>query len=384
MSKVGQETVLIQPVRKIDNNWKIHKTPRHSMQNLCSRICSFPPSIPNYFIQNFSKEGDTVFDMWSGKGSVPFEALRNNRIGIGNDKSPEAYVMTYAKVRPVTPDSLQEYLVYLKQKMTTANPPRELTELDRKASVFYSKKTFDQILKLRSILLEDHSDNAMFTKAIVFGLLHGRGANVFSLQCSHSYSMSPTYVKKYAKEHQLRRPSRDVLKCISNKAQLLFKDQLPQSRGKALNNDSTNIELPEDSVDMILTSPPYFDIQTYAWCNWLRLWFLGHDYRQIRKTLAENGSETKYRDFMGKSIKQLFKVLKPNGRCFIVVGDVKINKSQKFVNTANFLLPLCRDAGFNVEQIVVDNIPRGRRVMTYIPENRGIKRERIIYLRKPS
>src|SRR5438034_7497724 len=94
-------TILTMKVQNVQDNWKTQKPAHHSLHNLCSRICSFPPSIPNYFIQNFSKEGDIIFDMWSGKGSVPFEALRNYRIGIGNDKSPEAFIMTYAKVKPI-------------------------------------------------------------------------------------------------------------------------------------------------------------------------------------------------------------------------------------------------------------------------------------------
>lgn len=384
MVKVATENILITRVQNVENNWKIQKVARHSMQNLCSRICSFPPSIPAYYIRRFSKEGDIIFDMWSGKGSVPFEALRNNRIGIGNDKSPEAFIMTHAKVKPITFPMLKEFLQQLKRKMDVVTNYKELNDLDRKASIFYSKNTFEQILKLRKVLLEDESTEAIFTKAIIFGLLHGNGSQVFSLRCSHSYSMSPTYVKKYAKEHHLRRPSRNVLECILKKGESLFKDPLPPITGEAFNDDSTNIRLNDNYVNMILTSPPYFDTQTYAWCNWLRLWFLGHDYRDIRKTLAESGSIARYREFMKKSISEMYRVLKPGGRCFVVVGDVNACRNTKKVNTAKFLSPLFEEAKFNIEGIVVDKIPSGRRVMTYIPKDKGIKTERIIYLRKPS
>lgn len=321
--------------------------------------------------------------MWSGKGTVPFEALRNNRIGIGNDKSPEAFIMTHAKVKPITLPMLQQFLLQLRRRMNLITISRECTDLDKKASIFYSKKTFEQILKLRHALKEDNSKEAIFTKAIIFGLLHGKGSFVFSLPCSHSYSMSPSYVKEYAKKHHLRRPSRDVLECILKKGQQLLEDQLPPIIGEAYNDDSTATRLRNESVDMILTSPPYFDTQTYAWANWLRLWFLGFDYREVRKTLAESGSTEKYKEFMRKSIKELHRVLKPGGKCFIVVGDVKVCRRPKKVNTARFLLPLCYDAGFRIDKVVVDTIPRGRRVMTYIPDDKGIKKERIIYLTKP-
>lgn len=371
-------------IEKSDDNWKLEKTSPHSMHKMCSRICSFPPALPSYFIRKYTKKGDIVFDGWSGKGTVPFEALRNGRIGIGNDKSPEAFVVTHAKLNPVSLNSLQRYLQELKAKMEKIRVSKDLTELDRKAKIFYSNKTFDQVVRLKEVLMEEESDAAMFVKGIVLGLLHGNSINSFSLRCSHSYSMSPKYVKRYAKEHHLRRPTRDVLECILEKAKQLLSNPIPDIRGVALNNDSRSLGLESESIHMVLTSPPYFDVQTYAWCNWLRLWVLGHDYRVVRKTLAESGLEAKYKEFMKDSIEELYRVLAPDSRCFIVVGDVKRPVKGGFVtiNTAEFLLPLLLDAGFTLDKILVDAIPPSKRVMSYIKEGDGIKIERILCLEK--
>ena len=260
-----------------------------------------------------------------------------------------------------------------------------LNKLDKDASVFYSKKTFEQILRLKKVLENENSNRAIFTKAIILGILHGNTVNSFSLQCSHSYGMSPGYVKKYAKEHGLRRPYRNVLECILNKGKILLDDTKLPKKGIALQNDSTKLKLKSKSVDMILTSPPYFNIQTYAWANWLRLWFLGFDYKKIRKGLAESGSTDIYRKFMLKSISELFRVLQPGGKCFIVVGDITLRShgKKKFINTANFLLPLLEDVGFRLDKIIVDYIPQNKKVITYLTSEYGIKKERIIHLTKP-
>lgn len=354
------------------------------MHFLSSRICSFPPSIPTYFINKFTKPGDVVFDPWCGKGTVPFEALRNERIGIGNDVAPEAFVMTHAKVRPISIESLQSYLLKIKKMMVKTKPPQQLTELDKKAFVFYSKKTFDQIRSLREVLLYENSTKALFTKGVILGILHGSSETTLSLRCSHSYSMSPNYVKKYTKQHGLRKPSKNVLECIFNRGKFLLSEPLPKLKGLALKNDSRKIKLESNSVDMILTSPPYFDVQTYAWANWLRLWFLGYDHRKVREKLIQTGSQELYRQFMRDSIRELYRVLKPRGKCFIVAGDVKLSKrpDKLKINTARFLLPLCRESGFKIDKIIVDKIPPTRRVMTYIPEDSGISTERILCLRK--
>lgn len=379
------QNVISLPIEKSEDNWKTNKIVSHSLHYICSRICSFPPSLPSYFIEKYTKEGDIVFDAWSGKGSVPFEALRNKRIGIGNDKSPDAFVLTHAKVRPIDFKSLKKHIIRIKRKMKDVRFTKELSELDRKAKIFYSDKTFEQIRILKETVKDDNSDESVFVKAIMLGLLHGKSKVTLSLPSSHSYSMSPTYVKKYAHTHNLRRPSRDVLYNILIKGEMLLKDPLPSLKGIALNNDSRNISLPSESVDLIVSSPPYFNIQTYAWCNWLRLWFLGYDYKEVRKQLAESGSETKYYSFMKDSIKELYRVLKPGGHCFLIVGDVKrpIKEGFKTINIAEFILPLLQQ-GFGLEKIIVDSIPSGKRVMNYIGKDDGIKIERIICLRKAS
>lgn len=374
---------IIAPSETIPPIWKTVNEPIHSLHRLCSRVCSFPPSMPRFFIRQYSQVGDVVFDAWSGRGTVPLEALMNNRIGTGNDLSPEAFVLTKAKVQPVDFDRLDTFLQELEQKLKTHEPNKKLDELDRKASVFYSKKTFQQILALKEVLADYDSIEANFTRALVLGILHGKPSSALSLRCSHSYSMSPSYVKRYAKKHGLRRPTKDVFCEIRARAKMILKDNLPSIRGTAFCEDSRKLSLPDESVDLIFTSPPYFNTQTYAWCNWIRLWFLGYDYRTVRKSLFESGSEQAYTDFMQKSLNELYRVLKKGGRCFIVAGDVLLGRTNKrIVNTIEFLTPLFTESGFNLEQVIVDNIPSNRRVLTYLGDNQGVKIERIAFLIK--
>ena len=98
----------------------------------------------------------------------------------------------------------------------------------------------------------------------------------------------------------------------------------------------------------------------------------------------EKGSNQKYSEFMGKSIKELYRVLKPGGKCFIVVGDVKrVSKGKtKILNTAEFLRPLCEEVNFKIDKIVRDTIPKNKKVNTYINAEDGIKIERFMYMKK--
>jgi len=367
-------------VNKIDGSWKDPKDTTHSLHKICSRICSLPPAMPRYFITKYSNPGDVILDSFSGKGTAPLEACLNGRIGIGIDASPEAFVVTHAKVRPVGLIEIEEFLTDISQEMAEIDKIAAESELDKSAKIFYSKNTLEQILKIRKILSTKENDVAIFTKALMCGILHGSSKLSLSLQSSHSFSMSPTYVKKYAKEHNLKKPKKDVIKCLQIKANEVLKDPLPQTKGFAFNGDAKKINLERNSVDLAITSPPYFNLGTYAWNNWLRLWFLNYDFKEVRKKLVETASKEKYRNFMEESFQELERVLKPNAHCFVIVGDVKLNG--KFVNTAAFLAKVAKDGGFEVEKIINDSIPRHSKHFVYLKKNDGIKRDRILCLKK--
>lgn len=367
-------------VNKIPDSWKKSKDSIHSLHKICSRICSLPPSMPRYFIKKYSSPMDIVLDSFSGKGTVPLEACLNGRIGIGIDASPEAFVVTHAKVKPVTLIEVEKFLSKMQQKMEEIDKIAAQTELDKNAKIFYSKSTFEQILKIRKILSRQRNDAAIFTKALMCGILHGNSKISLSLRSSHSFSMSPTYVKEYSKEHKLKRPKRDVINCLLMKANEVLKDDLPKTKGIAFNGDAKKLNIENNSVDLVVTSPPYFNLGTYAWNNWLRLWFLNYNYKEVRKNLVETGSKEKYRSFMEESFQELERVLKPNSHCYVIVGDVKLKN--RFINTAAFLAKVAKEVGFDVERIINDSIPKSSKHFIYLKKNEGIKRDRILCLKK--
>jgi tRNA G10 N-methylase Trm11 len=202
--------------------------------------------------------------------------------------------------------------------------------------------------------------------------------------------MSPNYVKNYAKEHNLIKPKRDVIECIKKKSEDVLRDDIPKLTGKAFSDDSRKLSLISNSVDLIVTSPPYFAVQTYAYDNWLRLWFLGYDYKDIHKTQVNTNSEEKYGEFMYKSLKEMFRVLKNNKKCFIIVGDVKKTYSNagvkitKVINTAEFISKYAKEVGFIINGIIDDRIPQGKKVLNSYLNTEGISTERILCLTKPA
>ena len=65
---------------------------------MCTYMAMFPPELPHYFIERFTKPGDTVLDPFSGRGTTAVEASAQGRIGIGNDLNPLAVALSRGKI----------------------------------------------------------------------------------------------------------------------------------------------------------------------------------------------------------------------------------------------------------------------------------------------
>jgi len=355
------------------DNWGI------ALHRICSRTGSFPPALAYYFVMKYSKIGDVVLDPFSGKGTAPLEACLNGRIGIGNDLSPEAYVLTRAKVRPVPYRRVSEWIEYAERKL---DPSRyRVSEVSDDVKAFFSSYTLKQILAVRDLIQEtEDGDLANFVTALMLGILHGPTKIHLSVKCSHSFSMAPEYVKKYVKKNGVTKPKRNVLKCLRIKAERVFRDGVPAVKGMAYMEDARRLPIEDESVDLVLTSPPYFNMQTYAWDNWLRLWFLGYGYEDVAKMLFHTESIDKFRKFMEEVLKEIYRVLKWNRPAIIVLGRVKVRG--KLIDMAEVTAPIAEKLGFEVAGIISDSIPKSNKYLWYLKDGEGVSKEVILELHK--
>jgi len=365
---------------EIEDSWKHARDGWGiALHRICSRTGSFPPALAYYFVMKYSRVGDIVLDPFSGKGTAPLEACLNGRIGIGNDLSPEAYVLTRAKVRPVSFKEVIEWLEWAEKRI---NPSSYMvSDIDDDVRAFFSSYTLKQILAVRDLIEEtEGEDLANFIKALMLGILHGPTSIHLSIKCSHSFSMAPRYVKRYARKNGYSKPRRNVLKCLRAKAARVFRDGIPAVRGQAFMEDARRIPLEDESVDLVLTSPPYFNMQTYAWDNWLRLWFLGYDYEDVAKRLFHTESLDRFRRFMEDVLREVFRVLRWDRAAIIVLGRVRVKG--RIIDMAEITAPIAEKIGFEVAGIISDSIPKSNKYLWYLKDADGVSKEVILELHK--
>lgn len=322
----------------MDLGWKDQpKNMGNPLHTMCSYMAMFPPSLPHYFIEKYSSKGNVVLDPFSGRGTTALEACLNDRIGIGSDRNPLAYVLTSSKVNVPSKNRIISRIDVLQKNF---NPDEwDLSEVKNDIRMIFSDNTLSQLLYLKSKLNWKTSNVDAFITSMVLGILHGGSMGYLSLQMPNTFSMSPDYIRKYVEKNGLTRPNRDAFSLLKRKLYRCY--QKVEKRGKVYASDARRLaKIKDGSVDLVVTSPPYTRLITYGKFNWIRLWFLGKESRDVEDKLFTTQSISRYENFMSKVLSEMVRVTAPGGKIVLVVGDVP-GKDNKMVNLAQLIWEKC-------------------------------------------
>lgn len=370
---------------KLNNcEWKnLPKNMNHPLHTMCSYMAMFPPSLPHHFIDHYSNENDIILDPFSGRGTTILEANLMNRNSIGNDKNPLAYLLTKAKSNVPQKGRIISKINQLEKEYDPEiiNIKNEDTNI----RMIFNDSTLKQLIFLKNRLDWKHSNVDAFITGMVLGILHGDSDTYLSVGMPNTFSMSPGYVKKYIKEHKLKKPKKNVFVILRKKLERCY--QKSANKGKVYNHDVRNMSrIKDSSVHLIVTSPPYTRVIRYGKFNWIRLWFLGKTGAEVDSKLFFSQSIEKYSFFMTEALKEMKRVLKPNGKAVLVIGDVKDRENENINNLAEIVWDQCaKPLGFKLaEPIIADIVSADSKVSKIWGEKKGMatKIDRIIVLSK--
>ncbi len=364
--------------------WKsLPRNMNNKLHTICSYMAMFPPTLPNYFIKKYSKEGDIVLDTFSGRGTTILEACLLNRIGIGNDLNPLAFVLTKAKSDVPQKSRIISRINELEKEYEKIYI--NIKDEEEKVRMIFSDYTLKQLVFLRERLSWSLSNIDAFVTALLLGILHGQSEGYLSLSMPNTFSMSPNYVKNYIFQHSLVKPKRNVFDLLKRKLERCY--QRPEQKGKSYRQDARRITRVKDSsVDLIITSPPYTKVIRYGQFNWIRLWFLGENCKEVDKDLFFSQSIPKYCGFMTEVLTDMRRVLKDGSKAVLVIGDVKQGETEKIENLAKIVWERCaRPLGFKlVEPIIADEIGDSTKVSKIWGNKKGnaTKIDRVLILER--
>ena len=247
-----------------------------TLQQLSPYVGKMKSGMARVLINLYSKPGDTVLDPFSGSGVVPLEAALTGRCAWANDLSPYAYVLTRGKLE--TPGServaiqrAQELIDIVEREAPSVDPivvPEWIRE-------FFHPATLREVLTAFRMLRqrEDH-----FLIACLMGILHHVRPGFLSYPASHlvPYLRKNKYPPDEFPDMYAYRDLRSRL--LAKVKRAYRRHMLPvdweQRQYQVWQVNSMNLPIEDETVDAVISSPPYFGALDYARDNRLRLWFL--------------------------------------------------------------------------------------------------------------
>jgi site-specific DNA-methyltransferase (adenine-specific) len=212
------------------------------------------------------------------------------------------------------------------------------------------------------------------------GIMHGSWrrddtSQYLSISMPNTFSMSPSYVKKYIAENGLQKIPQDVFERLRDKIARLYLDDAAGTAGKAHLVDAATLlkgrSMKADSVDLVVTSPPYLQVVNYGTSNWIRLWLLGIDEvgreqgagrKRLNKQLDHRHTYSSYCDFMLRTVLGIERVLKRDGVAVLVIGDVADPGKEPLPLAAKMWEDIKDQTGLRRIDLVEDDLPAQNKV----------------------
>jgi len=316
----------------------------------------FIPHIPRVLIEAFAPPGGIVLDPMCGSGTALVEAAISGRSAVGIDLNPVATLIARAK--------------------TTALTDRQICELGQLADLLHRTSTLiaggeGEVLARLAEAQPPHFPNRQLwfddivaqELALILGLITER--TVLELRNVALCAFSSTLVSLSNQESETRWSARPrVVRPGQASARVadrlrIFADALTRYAAlrpapvEVCQRDARATLLPSESIDFVVTSPPYANSHDYYLYHKLRMFWLGYEVRSVQTN--EIGSRNRHSDLkldidvyvdeMRGVLTEVRRILKRSGHASIVVADAVI-RGQLF-NMGEIYAALGDEAGLN-------------------------------------
>jgi hypothetical protein len=338
--------------------WTSRQRQASSIHEISYRAC-FKPQLPRFFIGLLTRKSDIVYDPFSGRGTTVIEAGLSGRTVLANDANPLSRIITEPRFFPPDPGAVEK-------RLATLPRDSERASIDLDLSMFYHPDTEKEIVALREYILRRRADcrDDMIDRWIAMvatNRLTGHSKGFFSV-----YTLPPNQAVSQQSQHRINRKLgqvpeyRDTHRIILNKTKSLLrslspaeKTNLKQAGKKArlLTGDARSTpEIPDNSVHLTVTSPPFLDIVQYREDNWLRCWFNGFDEKTSGDQITMARSPREWSEVMSTVFHELYRLTIPGGYVVFEVGEVR----KRTINLEEYVVSPGITAGFTCEGILIN------------------------------
>ncbi|HDP34229.1 MAG TPA: DNA modification methylase [Candidatus Hydrogenedentes bacterium] len=298
---------------------------RVKLNGLCPYFTRFPLRFP---LERMAKAhtGEWALDPFCGCGTTLFAARLLGVNAVGVDGSRIATIIARAKMQQLTPKAVIDRATHiLTSAPMTETPKGPFWEL------CYAPETLEALCRFRASFtksLLSPTDNALC--ALLLGMLHGTNKGetrrFFSNRLPADFAPRPDDAVAVWTRRNLKPPACDVPSMIARRARLLLSEQPKAAGGSVHEADSRYIKLEALGrvFDWVVTSPPYYGMNSYSVDQWLRHWLVGGEAVPQYNTGRQISQQTPdaYVADLGKVWRNLAVACRPGTRLVARIGDV--------------------------------------------------------------
>ncbi len=361
---------------EVDEYWTAKQRVGHSIHEISYRAC-YKPQLPAYFINKYCKKGSVVYDPFMGRGTTLIEAQLHGHKVIGNDINPLSITLTSPRLNPPTLADIEKRLSEVDLSFDD--------NIDPDLFVFFHEDTLREIYGWRTYFQQEKLDKVdAWLQMIACSRLTGHSTGFFSVFTLPPNLAASVNSQRKINERRNQIPEyRDTKALILRKSKQLLRHEFPNNyyRDDALllteSADNTQ-QIPDESVDLVVTSPPFLDTVDYEQDNWLRMWFCGIEIESGK--IWQLKSLEDWVDRMTGVFVELYRVLKSTGKIAFEVGEVR----KGTVLLENAVAKASLDAGFLPEMLMINaqDFTKTANCWGVSNNNKGTNSNRIVILKK--
>lgn len=333
----------------------------------------FISQIPATLIGRLSKPGDVILDPYCGSGTTLVEAQRLGRIPIGIDLNPASILISKSKligsraslIKTLLGGHLHRFLDSgfvangnFREVDVTAPTGVQLTK-------WYHPNTAKELLEIWGYISHQKGKGKLLLQfAFSSILMQACSENRhWGYICDNTRPLSHNYVNAI----DLFSKFINKLLCayVDRDTEISFSTKFPLPKASIYEGDalSTLKNLPSSSVDLVITSPPYFGVIDYIKAQRLTMEWFGYDIQELR--LKETGARSKrnrinsyseYVTSLDNVLCETSRVLKKGSSLTLLIGQ-----SRSRENPLPDIVKSATNAGFKLERDFSRDVTSRRR-----------------------
>lgn len=346
----------------------------------------FPPQLPNSILTKFGVKGQTVLDPFCGSGTTLVEARLLGFNAIGVDVNGLSSLLSKVKATPLTDSeqiAVKKFICVVENEdfQWRINRPKIEVKQIEGLDHWFQYNVAEELTHLLNLINKLNDDNVKdFLKIVVSSII----VKVSNQESDTRFAAKNKGIKdNFTFRLFINRATEYLDRMIE------FSKKVP-SNGylKLLNADSRNLTMLDDnSIDIIITSPPYANTYDYYLYHKFRKRWLDIDVKFAQNN--EIGSRREYSSLKKPAeqwttdlklcFAEMYRLIKTDGLAFIVIGDSVIKK--QLIRIDEVVRDFMPEIGFEICNIISSDLSEHSRMFnpTFTQKN---KKEHLIILKK--